>query len=291
MRILILGGGGMLGHRLVGALREDFDVWATLRGSIRAYERYRLFDPERTFGGIDALNFDALTEVIAHVRPDAVVNCIGIIKQLAAAKDPFLSVAVNSLLPHRLHRLCRAARTRLIHFSTDCVFSGRTGNYVEDDPSDALDLYGRSKFLGETVGEGGLTIRSSIIGHELEGTTGLVEWFLSQQGARVDGYRRAIFSGFTTHEMARIVRKVLTEHPELSGTLQVSAERINKYDLLTLIRQAYGLDIEIVPDDTVQIDRSLDSTRFRRLTGYAPPSWPQMIEEMAESRCSTIRPS
>jgi dTDP-4-dehydrorhamnose reductase len=171
------------------------------------------------------------------------------------------------------------------------VFSGRTGNYVEDDPSDALDLYGRSKFLGETVGEGGLTIRSSIIGHELEGTTGLVEWFLSQQGARVDGYRRAIFSGFTTHEMARIVSKVLTEHPELSGTLQVSAERINKYDLLTLIRQAYGLDIEIVPDDTVQIDRSLDSTRFRRLTGYAPPSWPQMIEEMAESRCSTTRPS
>jgi dTDP-4-dehydrorhamnose reductase len=250
-----------------------------------------LFDPERTLGGIDALNFDAVTAAMATVRPDAVVNCIGIIKQLAAAKDPFLSVAVNSLLPHRLHRLCQATGARLIHFSTDCVFSGRAGNYTEGDPSDAVDLYGRSKFLGETVGEGALTIRSSIIGHELGTTSGLLEWFLSQRGKRVEGYRRAVFSGVTTPEMARIVRMVLTKHPGLSGTLQVSSERINKYDLLMLIQQVYGVDVEIVPHDEVRIDRSLDSTRFRRLTGYVPPSWPQMIEEMAQSRCSTTRPS
>jgi dTDP-4-dehydrorhamnose reductase len=291
MRILILGGAGMLGHQLVAALQADFDTWATLRGSVRADERHGLFDPDRTLSGIDVLDFDAVTGVMAKVRPDAVINCVGIIKQLAAAKDPYLSVAVNSLLPHRLHRLCRAAGARLIHFSTDCVFSGRTGNYTEDDPSDALDLYGRSKFLGETVGEGALTLRSSIIGHELGSASGLVEWFLSQRGKRVEGYRRAVFSGFTTHEMARVVRRVLTQHPELSGTLQVSSEPINKYDLLMVIRQAYGVDVEIVPDDKVQIDRSLDSTRFRRLTGYVPPSWPQMIEEMAQLRCSTTRPS
>jgi dTDP-4-dehydrorhamnose reductase len=170
------------------------------------------------------------------------------------------------------------------------VFSGRTGQYTEDDPSDALDLYGRSKFLGETAGEGALTIRSSIIGHELDTTTGLLEWFLSQRGQRVQGFRRAIYSGVTTPEMARIIRMALTEHPHLSGTLQVSSEPINKYDLLMLVRQAYGMEVEIVPDDTVRIDRSLDSTRFRRLTGYVPPSWPQMIHEMAES-CSTTRPS
>lgn len=291
MRILILGGAGMLGHQLVASLQKDFEIWTTLRGSVRAYEQYGVFHPERTLDGVDALNVDALTAAMARVRPDAVVNCIGIIKQLAAAKDPFPSVAVNSLLPHRLHRLCQATGARLVHFSTDCVFSGRTGNYTEDDPADALDLYGRSKFLGETAGEGALTVRSSIIGHELGTASGLLEWFLSQRGRRVQGYTRAVFSGFTTREMARIVRMVLLEHPALSGTLQVSSERINKYDLLLLIRRAYGVDVEIVPDDTVQIDRSLDSTRFRRLTGYVPPSWPQMIAEMAESRCSTTRPS
>jgi dTDP-4-dehydrorhamnose reductase len=291
MRILILGGGGMLGHQLVGSLDKDFDVWVTLRGSAPASAPAGLFNPDRTIGGIDVLNVDALTAVMATVRPDAVINCIGIIKQLAAAKDPFLSVAINSLLPHRLHRLCRAAGARLIHFSTDCVFNGRKGNYTEEDPSDALDLYGRSKFLGETAGEGALTLRSSIIGHELATASGLLEWFLSQRGKHVQGYRGAVFSGFTTNEMARIVQRVLTQHPDLSGTLQVSSDPINKYDLLMLIRQAYGVDVEIAADDKVQIDRSLDSTRFRRRTGYAPPPWPQMIEEMAQSRCSTTRPS
>lgn len=291
MRILILGGGGMLGHRLLQTFQQEFETWSTLRGTVSAYERYAVFDPKRTLGGVDVLNVDAVTEVMAKVRPDVVINCVGIIKQLAAAKDPFLSVAVNSLLPHRLHRLCQATGARLIHFSTDCVFSGRSGHYTEDDPSDALDLYGRSKFLGETASEGAVTIRSSIIGRELGSASGLVEWFLSQRGRRVEGYRRAIYSGFTTHEMARIVRMIVLEHQELSGTLHVSSEPINKYDLLMLIRRAYGIDVEIVPDDGVQIDRSLDSTRFRRLTGYVPPSWPQMIEEMAESRCSTTKPS
>lgn len=291
MRILILGGAGMLGHQLVASLSNDFEIWTTVRGSAQAYQQYGVFDPERTLGGIDVLNFDAVTGVMATVKPEAVVNCIGIIKQLPTAKDPFLSIAVNSLLPHRLHRLCQAVGARLLHFSTDCVFSGRAGNYTEDDPSDALDLYGRSKFLGETMGEGALTLRSSIIGHELGAASGLLEWFLSQRGRRVQGYTHALFSGFTTHEMARIVRMVLLEHPALSGTLQVSSERINKYDLLMLIRQAYDMDVEIVPDDKIRIDRSLDSTRFRRLTGYVPPPWPRMIAEMAESRCSTTRPS
>jgi dTDP-4-dehydrorhamnose reductase len=289
MRILILGGGGMLGHTLVETFRQQFETWCTLRGAVSRYDQYGLFDPDRTLGGVDVLNFDVVTEVMAKVRPQAVINCIGIIKQLAAAKDPFLSIAVNSLLPHRLHRLCQASGARLIHFSTDCVFSGRTGNYTEDDASDALDLYGRSKFLGETLGEGALTIRSSIIGRELGTASGLVEWFLSQRGRRVEGYTGAIYSGFTTQEMARIVRMILLEHRELSGTLQVSSERISKYDLLMLLRDAYDVDVEIVPDGRVQIDRSLDSARFRHLTGYAPPPWPQMIKEMAESRCSTTK--
>jgi dTDP-4-dehydrorhamnose reductase len=210
-----------------------------------------------------------------------VINCIGIVKQLPAASDPILSLTVNALWPHQLQRLCLACGARLIHFSTDCVFSGRKGMYTEEDPSDALDLYGRSKFLGETSGTGALTIRSSVIGRELSTAIGLVEWCLAQHGSRVQGYTRAIYSGFTTVAMARIIRLVLTEHRELSGTLQVSSTPITKHDLLGLLRSAFGLRLEVEPRADVQVDRSLDSSRFRALTGFTPPSWPEMIEELA----------
>jgi dTDP-4-dehydrorhamnose reductase len=271
----------MLGHKLVQSLRDEFDTWTTLRGSPRAYERYGIFDAAKTVPGVDVLNFETVIDAFARVRPEAVINGVGIIKQLPTAHDPVLSLTVNSLLSHRLQRLCVASGARLIHFSTDCVFNGRKGMYTEDDPSDALDLYGRTKFLGETSGPGALTIRSSIIGRELSSASGLVEWFLSQRGRRVEGYTRAIYTGFTTGEMARIVRSVLVGHADLQGTLQVSSGPINKYDLLMLLRKAYDLDIDVAPSDRVQIDRSLDSTRFRTLTGFMPPSWPAMIEEMA----------
>ena len=281
MRILILGAGGMLGHRLTITFREHFDTWATLRSGVERYAAVGAFDPERTLSAVDVFNFDTVVDAIAKVRPQVVINCVGIVKQLAASQDPVVSLTVNSLLPHRLHRLCEAAGARLIHFSTDCVFSGDKGMYTEDDPSDARDLYGRTKFLGETARPGALTLRTSIIGREIETQRGLVEWFLSRRGYRVTGYRRAIYSGFTTHALARILRMVLIEHPDLSGTLHVASEPISKHDLLVLIRDAYHADIEILPDDATRIDRSLDGSRFRRVTGFNPPSWPAMIEEMA----------
>lgn len=281
MRVLVLGGGGMLGHKLVQTFRDEFDTWATLRGPFASYERYGIFDAAKTVSGVDVLTFETVADAVARVRPDAVINCVGIIKQLPTADDPVLSLTINSLLPHRLHALCVERGARLIHFSTDCVFNGRKGMYTEDDPSDALDLYGRTKFLGETSGPGALTIRSSIIGRELSTASGLVEWFLSQRGRRVEGYTRAIYTGFTTSAMARIVRRILVGHPDLQGSLQVSSEPINKYDLLVLLREAYGVDVEIAPGDRVEIDRSLDSTRFRALTGFVPPAWPAMIGDMA----------
>lgn len=281
MRVLILGGAGMLGHKLVQAFAGEFDTWTTIRGSVAAYAPYRFIDPDRVVAGVDALDFDSLTGVIERTEPQAVINCIGIIKQLPTASDPVLNLTINSLLPHRLQRLCQARGARLVHFSTDCVFSGRQGRYTEDDPSDALDLYGRTKFLGETSGEGAVTIRSSVIGRELSTASGLVEWFLAQRGRVVQGYTRAIYSGFTTRMMARIVRSLLVDHPALCGTVQVSSAAITKYELLGLLRDAYGIAAEIVPDDTVQMDRSLDSLRFRTLTGLVPPSWPDMIAEMA----------
>jgi dTDP-4-dehydrorhamnose reductase len=281
VRVLILGGGGMLGHKLAQGLSATLDTWATIRGSGAAYARYGILPEDRLITGVDVLNLDSIVETMARVRPDAVVNCIGIIKQLATAHDPVLSLSVNSLLPHRLQRLCVAAGARLIHISTDCVFRGDKGMYTEDDPSDALDLYGRTKFLGETSGPGALTIRTSIIGREIATRSGLVEWFLAQRGGRIEGYRHAIFSGFTTQEITRIVRRVLTEFPDLHGTLQASSEPISKYDLLLLLKRAYGVDVEIEPSDRFRLDRSLDSSRFRQRTSFVPPAWPAMVQELA----------
>jgi|SRR5215204_2908765 len=281
MRILILGGGGMLGHKLVQCLRDEFDTWMTVRGAAAAYAPCELLDSHRMIEGVDVQNLTTVTDAIAVVRPDALINCVGIIKQLPSASDPILNLRINSLLPHELHQVCRATGVRLIHFSTDCVFNGRKGMYTEEDPSDAEDLYGRTKFLGETAGPGALTIRSSVIGRELATASGLVEWFLAQPGPIVRGYTRAIYSGFTTQAMARIVRLVLLEHPELCGTVQISSTPINKYDLLDLIRQAYGKAVEIAPVHDVRIDRTLDSSKFRQLAAFVPPSWPEMIEEMA----------
>lgn len=280
-RVLILGGAGMLGHKLAQTFGDEFDTWTTLRSPLRKYERFGIFDPQKTLTGVDVADFDTVVGAVAASRPDVIINCVGIIKQLPTAEDPMISISVNSLLPHRLQRLALAAGARLIHISTDCVFRGDKGMYTEDDPSDALDLYGRSKFLGETRGPGAVTLRTSIIGRELETRSGLVEWFLSNKGGRVGGFTRAIYTGFSTLAMARVLRLVIARHPDLTGTWQVSSDPISKYDLLLLLKQTYGLDVEVAPQDAVQIDRSLDSSRFRALTGYAPPSWPEMVKELA----------
>ena len=217
MRVLILGGSGMLGHKLWQTFRGRFDAYVTFRQPAGAYARTGLFDPARSIGGVSAGDFDSVTRAFARARPEAVVNCVGIVKQDAAAKDPSTSIAVNALFPHRLAALCGAAGARLVHLSTDCVFSGRGGNYSEADDPDASDLYGRTKLLGEVGGENCLTIRTSMIGRELSGAHGLLEWFLSQEGGRVRGFRRAVFSGFTTGALAGLLARVVGERPELSG--------------------------------------------------------------------------
>lgn len=284
MRVLILGAAGMLGHKLCQIYRDRFDTWATLRGDPRTLHRYGLLAPDRLLAGVDADNFDSIVRALGVVRPDVVINCIGIIKQLPTAKDPIVSLEINSLFPHRLANLCQAAGARLFHISTDCVFSGRKGMYTEDDSSDAEDLYGRTKFLGEVAGPGSLTLRTSIIGRELQTTSGLVEWFLSNGGGRVRGYSRAIYSGFTTQALARIIADLIEHFPQLTGLYQVSSEPINKYDLLGLLRTSFDLPVEIEAYADFQLDRSLDSSRFRAATGFVPPMWPLMIEELASDR-------
>jgi dTDP-4-dehydrorhamnose reductase len=196
------------------------------------------------------------------------------------AGDPLPALAMNALLPHRVAAICRAVGARFIHISTDCVFSGRKGNYVESDPSDAEDVYGRTKFLGEVQGPHAITLRTSIIGQELKNRLGLVEWFLAQTGT-IQGYRKAMYSGFTTDELSRIILQHVIPDPGLHGMYHVSSEPVSKFDLLLLAKQAYGKEIEILPEDRFVCDRTLDSARFREATGYVPPAWAEMVRGMA----------
>lgn len=285
MKILILGGSGMLGHRLWMNLRKEHEVWVTVRQISSPFPARPEFPIKYIRTDVDASNFDQVTRALASIQPDLVINCIGLIKQMGhLARDPVMSISLNALLPHRISLICRAARIRMIHISTDCVFSGKKGNYLESDESDAEDLYGRSKFLGEVAyPPHSLTLRTSIIGRELKTRLGLVEWFLSQKdGDTIRGYKRAIFTGFTTDELSRIIMKDVIPHPELTGLYHVSSNPINKYDLLKITNQAFGRKINILPDEDFFMDRSLNSTRFRQATGYQPPSWSEMIQEMAK---------
>lgn len=279
MRILILGGDGMLGHQLFKHLRSNHDVKVTLRQDPSAYSQYGLFDAGNAYTSIDVRSSERLFEVAADFLPEAIVNGVGIVKQRTSAKESIPSLEINSLLPHRLAVLCKAIGARLVHLSTDCVFSGMKGNYVESDASDADDLYGKSKFLGEVRERHCLTLRTSIIGRELSRKKSLLEWFLAQRET-VSGYKKAIFSGFTTLEMSRIIEKMLVRHQEASGLYHVSSTPISKFDLLVMIKEKLSVPVEVLPDESMLCDRSLDSARFRQEFHYTPPSWEEMIEEL-----------
>jgi dTDP-4-dehydrorhamnose reductase len=282
MRVLILGGSGMLGHKIWQRFSPRFETYVTFRRDPAAYLRYGLFDAARSLGNVTTEGFEELRKALAVLHPDVVVNCIGIVKQDAAAKDACQSISVNALFPHRLAQACRETGTRLIHLSTDCVFSGDKGNYAESDKPDAEDLYGRTKLLGEVAYENSLTIRTSMIGRELAGSHGLVEWFLAQAGKQVRGFKRAVFSGFTTAALSDVIADIIEHQVQLSGVWHVAAEPINKFELLTLIKQVYDLDVQIHADETFTCDRSLNAARFRLATSFRPPSWPQMIEQLHE---------
>ncbi|MCQ6258019.1 SDR family oxidoreductase [Pseudomonas sp. Q11] len=281
MRILVLGASGMLGSSVLNVFCEDssYEAWGTLRSesSKRFFKKER---HSRLISGIDVLDQDALVRVLEEVKPDAVINCVGLIKQLAHAHDPLSTLPVNAMFPHRLAQLCSLMQARLVHISTDCVFSGRKGMYRESDLSDAEDLYGKSKFIGELHNRlNAITLRTSIIGHELNSHLALVEWFLAQKGP-VKGYSKAIFSGLPTVELALIIKDYVIKNPQLHGLYHVAASPVSKLDLLRLVSARYGKNIQILPDENVVIDRSLNEERFRVATGYIAPAWPELIKKM-----------
>jgi dTDP-4-dehydrorhamnose reductase len=282
-RVLVIGAAGMLGHATLRVFAASPGFAAI--GSVRSEASRDLLPAAlraNVVAGVDVDDDAALSRLFAESRPDAVINCVGVVKQLAAADDALVAIPINSVLPHRLARHCASSGARLVHVSTDCVFSGKEGNYHEDDVPDARDLYGRSKLLGEVDYPHAITLRTSIIGPELAGAHGLIGWFLAQQGP-VRGFTRAIFSGLPTVTLAETIRDHVLRLPALRGVYHVSAAAISKYDLLRLVAAAWDRELAIAPDDGLVIDRSLDSARFRAATGWQPAEWPVLVRAMREA--------
>lgn len=286
MRVLVLGGTGMLGHKVFQQARQRFpETWCTIRGTRQesGLERIAPAVPENAIReGVDVLDWTTVVGVLDEFHPDVVVNCVGIVKQREDAKAAVPSITINALLPHRLAAALTGWNGRLVHVSTDCVFSGDRGQYTEDDPPDATDLYGRSKLLGEVTAGTAITLRTSMIGRELREHRSLLDWVLQQNGGTIKGYRRAFYSGLTTNELAGVICSLIQDHPGLSGLYQVTSETITKYDLLKLIIDAYGLTTGVEPDDEFFCDRSLIGERFRLATGYVCPSWPQLVKDLRD---------
>lgn len=283
--IVVLGGTGMLGHKMFQRLRERFpETYCTIRGSINdlPVRTVDVFHAGQVLEHCDLTDLTALERFFVEHRPRVVVNCAGIIKQRPASKDAVPSILMNALLPHQLSEICGRWDARLIHFSTDCVFSGKRGDYDEEDVADAEDFYGRTKFLGEVRHGNALTLRTSIIGRELIHFQSLLEWFLTQNHQRVYGYKCALFSGVTTNRLADLVGNLIEKHPNLCGLYHVTSHTISKFDLLCLIRDAYQLDIEILPNDEFCCDRSLSGLKFEAATGYACPTWPELLTQLAD---------
>ncbi len=281
VRVLVLGVAGMLGGAIFRTFSAEagFEVWGTLRKN-SAPEFLDDNVRHRVLLDVDAIDNDRLLSVMAKVKPDVVINCIGLIKQLESANDPIAALSINALFPHRLARMCQMTGARLVHVSTDCVFSGEKGGYLETDRPDADDLYGRSKLMGEIHDSGhAVTLRTSIIGHGVEPNRSLIDWFLAQEGS-VRGFSRAIFSGLPAIELARVIKDYVLPAPELAGLYHVAAKPVSKLDLLRLVASRYEKVIDIVPDGSLVIDRSLDGSRFCRETGYQPPEWVDLVSLM-----------
>jgi len=282
--ILVVGASGMLGHEAIRVLAPDYEVWGVCRNPEQLPD---LGVPrERILGGLDATDPDSAYALIETVNPDVVINAVGIVKQRPDAKAAIPSIEVNSLWPHVLADACERCDARMVHVSTDCVFSGSRGGYTEADVPDAFDMYGRSKLLGEvTDRDNTVTLRTSIIGWQLGDPTGLVGWFAAHRNEPLRGFTRAVFSGLTTRALTEVMRDVVIPDATLSGLWQVSVDPIDKYTLLTKLAADLGWELDITPVDEPAIDRSLDSTRFRERTGWTPPSWDEMLEALAtESR-------
>jgi dTDP-4-dehydrorhamnose reductase len=280
MKVVVLGAGGMLGHKMVQRLSAQFETVGTLRHSLEHPAAAYCLKNAKLVIGVSVEDINIIKDLFDQEQPDVVINCIAITKQLKELKDPLPILKINAVFPQLLAKMCTERNIRFIHFSTDCIFHGEQGYYCEKDIPNCNELYGMSKLLGETGYPNALIIRTSIIGRELHQGTSLVEWLLSQKGGQIKGYTGALYTGFTTNAMTDIVANLILNYPSLEGIWHVSSDPISKYELLQTINQVYDLGIQIEREDHFKCDRRLDSTAFRQLTQFKPLSWQEMIKEM-----------
>ena len=282
MRILILGASGMIGHRMWATLSHNHETV----GVVRRVELGNLslipgIASSRSIMEVDAYDLSKIAKVISDVRPDVVLNCVGIVKQLKDSTDHLKSISLNALFPHQLAKICADNNARMIQYSSDCVFDGVKGNYIEEDLTNATDLYGRTKALGEIdYLQNVVTMRTSSIGREVFPHGGLVEWFLGNNGKSIIGYKKAIYSGFPTKRLAEVISQYILPNPHVSGIVHVSATPIDKLTLLEMIKEHFNLKIEIKANEEFIMDRSLNSAKFTKLTGFQSPSWTEMMKDL-----------
>jgi len=282
MKIIILGANGMIGYGLFDYLSKYHDVIGTLRRDKNFYKNITQLYEKNIIYGVDVKNISEIKNILISHRPDILVNATGIVKQITGQVSEADIIELNALVPHKLCQLTRSESIKLIQFSTDCVFSGKKGNYSEDDTPDPIDFYGLSKYMGEVNQKGVLTLRTSTIGLELTGSHGLIEWFLKQTGG-IDGYMNAIYTGITINELAKFVNFLITKHRDIDGLWQVAGTQINKFALLSILgAKLQRKDIQILPNKEYVCDRSLVNTKIVMKTDYKFPDWEIMLEHLAQ---------
>jgi len=276
-KVLILGATGMLGHTLMLHLIQNkkVEVYGTTR-KLKSFKNYNKFNYKLI--KLDVSNFSNLERCIKRIKPDYVINCIGIIKQKISSKMKKNIILINSILPNFLNFLSFKNNLNLILISTDCVFNGKSGNYDEKKKPNALDIYGLSKSRGEVLSANSLILRTSIIGHELSTNLSLMDWFLKSNGS-VQGYKKAFFSGVTTLELSKLIEKILFKKFE-NGLFNIGGDKISKFDLLLKIKEIYGKNIDIYSTNNFKIDRSLNSFKFYNNFKFKKKSWKNMLKEL-----------
>jgi len=284
MNIVILGASGLIGHKLFEKLPAQFDkVYAVMHRTREELKQFDLFrDNPNVIYNVDVLEFKKLTGILTALQADVVLNCVGITKRKEEINIPSLAIETNSLYPHKLADWAKENNARVIHFSTDCVFDGSIGDYDEDSPTTGKDAYGLTKAMGEIRYDHCLTIRSSFIGQELLGKSELLEWFLNQKSPTIKGFTKAFYSGVSTIYMCKVVADIIKNYPDISDLHTLARPTpISKYDLLCLAKEAYGSDVEIIPDDSFEIMPTLNGSKLAKKMNLEVPSWKEMMHELA----------
>lgn len=282
MRILILGGNGMIGHKIYQIISKNHqDTWVTLRNSLNSYSYSEIYNSTKVVDNIDLVNFKLLLNQLNLINPDVIINACGITIRRGIDALKSNSIILNSALPHFLNEWVVANNKRLIHFSTDCVFTGAKGDYLDNDNKDAYDLYGSTKSMGEVIdSKYAITLRGSMIGSELENKTELFEWFLKQKNKTIKGFNKVIYSGITTTKMAEIVIKLIDQHPNLSGIYNISSKPILKFDLLKLWNDFFDINANIEIDNSYISNKNLISDNFYRKISVEQPNWVELSSQL-----------